>query len=218
MSTINEEIDLNLLIQGIEKFPSDLPQESAEFLRQAIANLHHQTPNSKRDLVLLVTSDPHLDQLCRKSLRSQMQGYNSQERAKSLDLSLHQPLSAELTNALNRLTDLVNHLIHDRETKALSQAQTQILKTLEKSHLTPDDFIYTLTIPRSQTEHVLHQLWQKGYIDKLTASVAYILFPKLRSPQYRAHLPAPDTFLTLTAKGYFHLYPLLKRNDRPASA
>jgi hypothetical protein len=216
MSTINEEIDLDLLIQGIEKFPSDLPQESAESLRQAIANLHPQTPNSKRDLVLLVTSDPHLDQLCRKSLRTQMQGYASQERAKSL--ALNQPLSAELNNALDRITDLLNHLISDRETKALSQAQTQILKTLEKSHLTPDDFIYTLTIPRSQTEHVLHQLWQKGYIDKLTASVAYILFPKLRSPQYRAHLPAPDTFLTLTAKGYFHLYPLLKRNDRPASA
>jgi hypothetical protein len=97
-------------------------------------------------------------------------------------------------------------------------AKEKILKTLEKSHLTGQDLTYTLNQSPQQTTEILRTLWQKGYIDELSAALPYILFPGLRSSRYRNSLPAADTLLTLTAKGYFHLYPLIKRHDRMVSA
>jgi hypothetical protein len=97
-------------------------------------------------------------------------------------------------------------------------AKEKILKTLERSHLTVQELIYTINQPPQQTQEILHTLWQKGYIDELATPLPYILFPGLRSAQYRNHFPAMDTILALTTKGYFHLYPLVTRNKRMVSA
>jgi hypothetical protein len=97
-------------------------------------------------------------------------------------------------------------------------AQEKILKTLEKSHLTAQELIYTINQPPEYTEGILRKLWEKGYIDQLSTPLPYILFPSLRSSEYHNTFPSVDTLLTLTTKGYFHLYPLIKRNNRMVSA
>jgi hypothetical protein len=97
-------------------------------------------------------------------------------------------------------------------------AQSRILKALERSRLTAQELIYTLNQPPQQTQEILQTLWQKGYIEELSASLPHILFPGLRSPQYRNHFPDPDTILTLTSRGYFSLYPFMTRNKRMVSA
>jgi hypothetical protein len=97
-------------------------------------------------------------------------------------------------------------------------AQEKILKTLEKSHLTAQELIYTINQPPEYTEGILRKLWEKGYIDQLSTPLPYILFPSLRSSEYHNTFPSADTMLTLTTRGYFHLYPLIKRNNRMVSA
>ncbi len=218
MSTLNDEINLNILIYGLEHYPDDLPQESAQSLRQAITAVEQQQPGSQEDLVLLVSRDAHLDQLYRKSLRTQMQGYVSQGRAKSLGLALHQTLNPELVDAMGQIREVLDRILLCHKAEMSTQVQDKILKTLEKSHLTCQDLTYTLNQPPQQTIEILRTLWQKGYIDELSTALPYILFPGLRSSRYRNTLPAADTLLTLTAKGYFHLYPLINRPDRMVSA
>jgi hypothetical protein len=97
-------------------------------------------------------------------------------------------------------------------------AQSRILKALERSRLTAQELICTLNQPPQQTQEILQTLWQKGYIEELSASLPHILFPGLRSPQYRNHFPDMDTILTLTSRGYFSLYPFMTRNKRMVSA
>jgi hypothetical protein len=101
---------------------------------------------------------------------------------------------------------------------SINFTQKKILKTLEKAHLSAQELTHTVNQPAQQTQEILHRLWQKGYIDQLSTPLPYILFPGLRSPEYRNNFPPTDTLLTLTTKGYFHLYPLVSRNKRTVSA
>lgn len=218
MSVFSNDIDLNILLHGIERYAADLSQESAEQIRQAIIACQNQQPNSETQLIHLIIHNPDLDRLYGKALADRRAGYITQERAKSLELSIGRPLTAEINHTIAQLATTIEQLLTHRQQLSRTTAIEQILKTLEKSHLTPADLTHLLTQPPQQTETILHHLWQQGYIDRLTAPFPYILFPSLRNPQYRATLPSDDAFLTLTTKGYFYLYPLIKRADRLASA
>lgn len=214
MSVYIQEIDLNLLIYGLEQYTDDISQESLEQLQTAIVSVQQSEPNSKEALVSLVSQDDSLDRLYTKSLKARTQGYITQERTKSLVLNLNPTLQTEICDAVDQLARTIAQILTRRETQTLTQATQQVLRTLEKSHLTTQDLTYSLNRTQEQTQAILQVLWQKGYIDRLTASLPHILFPGLRPNLYRTQLPSPDTLLTLTAKGYFHLYPLVKRTDR----
>jgi hypothetical protein len=214
MSVFSNDIDLNILLHGLERHSADLPQESAERIRQAI----HDLPDSQPELITLLTQDEHLDRLYEKALADRRSGYMVQERAKSLEISTATPITAEMSQMFDQLAGAIDRLLTKRQSLSTSTATKQLLKTLERSHLTTEDLKLISNYPQQQTQAILQDLWRKGYIEKLSASALYIIFPGLRSPQYRASFPSDDAFLTLTARGYFHLYPLIARTVRKVSA
>jgi hypothetical protein len=210
MSVYIQEIDLNLLIYGLKQYADDISQESAEQLQTAIVAVQNHEPNSEQNLISLVSQDTSLDRLYAKSLKARTQGYITQERAKSLDLNLHQPLTTELYNAVDQLARTIAQLLTQREKQYFTTAKETILKKLTTTHLRTQDLSYVLNQPLDRTQTIIQQLWKTGYIDRLDSSILYILFPNLRPETYRNHPPTPDLFLTLTTKGYFHLYPLIQ--------
>jgi hypothetical protein len=92
--------------------------------------------------------------------------------------------------------------------------QEKILKALSSSHFRTKDIAHIINQPLDRTQSILQKLWRSGDIDRLDSSLIYILFPNLRSQPYRQQTIAPDQFLTITSKGYFHLYPLITRLRR----
>jgi hypothetical protein len=100
-----------------------------------------------------------------------------------------------------------------------SLSQRAILQALAKHPLRTQDLSYVISEPLHTTQSIVQKLWQQGYIDRLSAPLPYILLSSLRKPEYYQAPMPPDTFLSLTAKGYFHLYPLIQLNRRgiPAS-
>ncbi len=104
---------------------------------------------------------------------------------------------------------------HDLEI-ALKALQIALLKTLEKNQLTVRDLAFTLDQTIEQTQRLVQSLWREGLIDELTASPLFIIFPGLRRTAYRQREVPADLPLTLTAKGYFSLYPMLKSRESAA--
>jgi hypothetical protein len=91
-----------------------------------------------------------------------------------------------------------------------------LLKALEKNRLNVRDLAFTLDQPLDRTQQIVQTIWQDGFIDALTASPVFIIFPGLRSAAYRQRKVSTNTLLTLTSKGYFSLYPMLKSRESNA--
>ena len=85
-----------------------------------------------------------------------------------------------------------------------NQAQMKILKSLNKYLLTTEYLAHTIGQSQQATQIIVEDLWKKGYIDYLQSPILYIIFPELRSRQYRQASVDPTAFLTLTRRGYFH--------------
>jgi hypothetical protein len=218
MSAFNDEIDLDVLQYALQNHADRIPATELQTLLHYLQAFQQQEPGAAEKLCQFTMQSEAIDLAYDLALTELRRQYQTQQRAKSLELSIGSPLTAEINHTITQLATTIEQLLTHRQQLSRTTAIEQILKTLEKSHLTPTDLTHLLTQPPQQTETILHGLWQQGYIDRLTAPFPYILFPSLRNPQYRATLPSPDAFLTLTAKGYFYLYPLIKRPDRLVSA
>ena len=89
-------------------------------------------------------------------------------------------------------------------------AKETILKKLTHTPLRTQDLSYVLNQPLDRTQIIVQQLWKAGYIDRLDTGVLQILIPSLRSAAYRNQSIDPKLFLTVTSKGYSHLYPVFQ--------
>jgi hypothetical protein len=213
---IDDELDLDVLCHAVDRYASDLPTDIAEILLEGVKAVQHQEPHAVANLVEQLRQHKALDRIYERSLRDLRQNYTAQERAKSLVLTLDRPLEPKFKNIIDDLIAKIERAIDKNKTLALNAAPTQVLKALEKSYLSIEDLAYTIDFPQATTQEIVQKLWEKGYIDYLKSSILYILFPSLRKRKHRQI--APDAFLTLTAKGYFHLNPLFKRPDAEAIA
>lgn len=91
-----------------------------------------------------------------------------------------------------------------------SIAKETILKKLAHTPLRTQDLSYVLNQPLDRTQILVQQLWKAGYIDRLDTGLLPILLPSLRSATYRNQSIDPTVFLTITTKGYSHLYPVFQ--------
>jgi hypothetical protein len=88
----------------------------------------------------------------------------------------------------------------------MNEIESSILKTLKRSMLTSNDLTYAIKQPPDQTVKAVNSLWQRGFIDDLSAPLLYVLLPALRSQKYRNIPPGADVYLALTVKAYFSSY------------
>jgi hypothetical protein len=84
-----------------------------------------------------------------------------------------------------------------------------VLKALEKRPLTVKGLVHMVGLSLDQSWTIVQTLWQKGYIDRATNSIIHKVFPMLQNRQRTCRTIDTDTYLTLTATGYFHLHPVI---------
>ena len=150
-----------------------------------------------------------LDRLYEKALTQLRLQDVHQERAKAYILTAESNGST-FTSDISQFLNTIGQRLTQQQKQNLTTAKETILKKLTTTHLRTQDLSYVLNQPLDRTQTIIQQLWKTGYIDRLDSSILYILFPNLRPTTYRNQPPTPDIFLTLTTKGYFHLYPLIQ--------
>lgn len=84
-----------------------------------------------------------------------------------------------------------------------------VLKALEKRPLSVKSLVYVVGLTVDQIWPIVQSLWQKGYIDRVTANIIYKIFPMLKDRELSCQAIDAETYLTLTAKGHFYLHPVL---------
>ncbi|MEB3293306.1 MAG: hypothetical protein VKJ24_09090 [Synechococcales bacterium] len=215
MSVFRDQIDLNLLLDGLETYPDRLSPHLLQQLKSLLPALQQQDSQATRELLSLIQDVRELDQLYEQALRDRRSGYLSQERLKSIPLAIHSTGQGvdlpELQGAIQQIRQTLDSICTRQQAIALSQTKQAILQALDRSRLRPKDLVHTIGQPWEQIQPILESLWQAGYIDRLQASPLYTIFPSLRSPDYRQRSIPTQTFLTLTSKGYFALHPLFKK-------
>jgi hypothetical protein len=78
-----------------------------------------------------------------------------------------------------------------------------VLKALNNYLLETEMLAHTIGKTQIETEAIVKKLFAKGFIDRLSSSAWFFVFPELRSNEYRNSPPSPSEFLTITRKGYF---------------
>lgn len=84
-----------------------------------------------------------------------------------------------------------------------------VLEALEKRPLTVTGLVYVVGLTLDQVWTIVRSLWQQGYIDRATSNIVYKVFPMLKDRHRSCQTIDADTYLTLTAKGHFHLHPVV---------
>lgn len=120
--------------------------------------------------------------------------------------------SGQPTNgtAIKTLTPETTDPLPAQPTITPTIAKETILKKLAQTPLRTQDLSYVLNEPLDRTQTLVQQLWKAGYIDRLDSGLLPILLPNLRKAEYRNQSIDPKLFLTVTAKGYSHLYPVFQ--------
>lgn len=212
MSVSNYQIDLRAIEYAIDYYADDIPFDLQNQLLSAIINCH----NNPRSLIRLMNESETLDRLYEKALTQLRLQDVHQERTKAYILTAETNGYTSITSDISQFLNTIAQLLTQRQKQSFTTAKETILKKLSSTHLRTQDLSFVLNHPLDRTQTIIQQLWKTGYIDRLDSSILYILFPNLRPATYRNHPPTPDLFLTLTTKGYFHLYPLIqwaKRGD-----
>lgn len=222
MSVFSDQIDLAVLHHAVTHHAADLPDDLSEALLQGVKAIEQQKPHAILELAHQLQQTPALDQLYEKALRDLRQNYSIQERAKSLVIQANQPLTGELQATATQLAQAVvqtlEQVMAQKRSIALGSAQLQILQALNRYPLSVTDLAPTIGQPPATTHALIQTLWSKGYLDYLGTALPYTVLPFLRDRQYRSQPVVPDKFLTLTAKGYFRLYPIFHKTEVPAIA
>jgi hypothetical protein len=216
MSVFSDQLDLNVLLHSLEQYPNRLPPDLLEKLQILVQSLQQKDSQAATDLVLLFQQNPILEQLYEQSLQDLRNGYITQERAKCIPLVINQPWSqqsTEFSDTIQRIAYSLQNLHTYYQETALSQIKQTILKSLEKTPMRSRDLFHTIGQSTEQIQPALQKLWEDGFIDVLSSSPLYTIFPGLRKGNYRHRSVPSDTFLTLTSKGYFYLYPMFKRKE-----
>ncbi|KAM3092173.1 hypothetical protein ACKFKG_23020 [Phormidesmis sp. 146-35] len=215
MSVYSNEIDLEVLKYALEHYAASLPDDESQALLDALKAWKNQEPDSARHLCELVSQSAAIDQIYTQALKAQRQPYTAQERAKSFILTAD---SFSDRSGLSHLADQLFHILdrHQQQEFATqaSEAEWEILKALETHPLRTKDLTYSIGLPLAVTRTVVQALWQKGYVELLSAPLAYCVFPGLRRASDRQKRLAEDEFLSLTSTGYLRLHPLIQVANR----
>jgi hypothetical protein len=84
-----------------------------------------------------------------------------------------------------------------------------VLEALEKRPLTVTGLVYIVGLTLDQAWTIVQELWRQGYIERATSSIVSKVFPRLKDRQHSGQTLDAETYLTLTARGHFHLHPVV---------
>jgi hypothetical protein len=211
MSVSNDELDLAVLEEALDRYSDSIPHAELETLTQLIQSWKNQDDRAAQTLYDFVSQSDAIDEAYDHALLALRRQYSSQPRAKSLVLALDSPADISgLSDIADRLLGQLNALLKPQTTTSSATFTQPILKALTKHPLRTQDLSFVINQPLEQTQSIVQTLWRSGYVDQLSAPLIYTLFPGLRSQAYRQQPIDSTTFLAITTKGYSHLYPLIQ--------
>jgi hypothetical protein len=98
----------------------------------------------------------------------------------------------------------------------LEEQVNALLRAVERRPLTTENLSYVLQMSSDQVRVLVQYLWNAGYIDPTSVNVFRKIFPNLRRVQnvsreatQQLQMIDSPAYFTLTAKGFFHLHPLV---------
>jgi hypothetical protein len=98
----------------------------------------------------------------------------------------------------------------------LEEQVNALLRAVERRPLTTENLSYVLQMSSDQVRGLVQYLWNAGYIDPTSVNVFRKIFPNLRRVQnvsreatQQLQMIDSPAYFTLTAKGFFHLHPLV---------
>jgi hypothetical protein len=206
MSVSHHKIDLTAVQHAIDFYIAEIPIDLQNNILSAIANCHQA--QSTAPLITLITDSETLDRLYEKALIEIRRQEVYQEKAKSITADTQFPNT--ITQEINQFLDSIARSLSQHQHQTLTTAKESILKKLTYAHLRTKDLSYAINQPLDRTQSIVQQLWKSGYIDRLDSGLLPILLPSLRDTAYRNQTIDPNLFLTITRKGYFHLYPIIQ--------
>jgi hypothetical protein len=110
-----------------------------------------------------------------------------------------------------------------RTVSLIEEQSHTVLRALERRPLNVENLCYILQLPVSQVKALVQYLWSTGYIDQTTGGLLHKIFPRWRRVQNASAIELPPQtqanpgYFTLTAKGHFHLHPLVTADRREST-
>ena len=205
-----------------------LPPERLRQLQQIGSSI--ATDKAQTEILDYLNHDPQLKQQFDQVYDELEKQSHAQERTKSLTYGAGTESWQQIVILLLRADDLL-----DAARKVLKQSRAQfsklsadtqillaslqsaidkkeaqtkaVLTVLDDRLLTPQDLAFVIEKPLEETQAIVQFLWKAGYVDRPNSNFWSALFSK----RDRHSKPTIDenTYLTLTAKGYFFLHPLI---------
>lgn len=207
MSVSNHKVDLAAVQYAIDHYTAEIPIDLQNQLLSAIADCQAQSPAT---LVNLIIHSEILDRLYEKALTEIRRQDIYHEKAKNLSITADALFPNSITQEINQFLDSIAQRLTQHQHQTLTTAKEAILKKLTYTPLRTQDLSYVINQPLDRTQSIVQQLWKSGYIDRLDSGLLPILLPSLRDPAYRNQTVDLNLFLTITRKGYFHLYPIVQ--------
>ncbi|MFH7242642.1 MAG: hypothetical protein ACHWZW_07305 [Spirulina sp.] len=113
---------------------------------------------------------------------------------------MHKPAQAELWPFMRTLK---------RTVTSLDWPSVRMMKELERQPATPEHLSHSLRLGLDQVQRMALRLRNNGYISPLTTGFFDMVLPLFGVYPHKAARLDDQTFLTLTAKGYFKLNPVI---------
>ncbi|WP_035994656.1 hypothetical protein [Leptolyngbya sp. KIOST-1] len=230
-----DALTLEACLIALAKLETELPIELHQQVQALGQALEAHDPNAVSQLRELVTQHPDLHQhydMARLTLQEQ---YRSQERAKGWQpgphgasstaaLALEQVavpiLSADdFRSAAQRVLrgqgghqpELQPFLRSLQRTVAtLDPLSVLLMKELERRPATLENLSYGLNLGLDQVRKLCNRLRTSGYVSPLTSGFLTMVLPLVGIYPHKSAPLDDQTFLTLTAKGYFKLNPVIE--------
>jgi ribosomal protein S25 len=89
----------------------------------------------------------------------------------------------------------------------LHPTKVAVMKKLDKRILTLDDIAYSVGISIESARLYVKSLWNEGYVRPIDGNFLKQIWLSFKGAPRLDHPPADDTYLKLTARGYFYLHP-----------
>ncbi len=222
MTSLEHAINSEALLEALAQQQHPLPEELQQSLQRTAGQLTNAQPNAATRLRELIEQYPPLEQAYLTVLNTLDIQEQAQGRTKGLDLTLDEFYKQSSENILIKILQepgdirlFARKVIISIKEKSISTTQEiAVLKAIEKRPLAPRELSYAVSFPILITQSIVQHLWDKGEIDRTTGNLLYSIFPALRGKNYRNQELNSKTYLTLTVKGYFRLYPLITSSQK----
>ncbi len=95
----------------------------------------------------------------------------------------------------------------EKAAKEVHPTKVALMKRLDQRILTVDDLAYALGISIESARQYVKTLWNESYVRPISGNFIQQIWLSIKGPAPIDAPPADDTYLKLTAKGYFYLHP-----------